>query len=379
MYGIDYYVNQNVFSEEQIGEIEKGLKKSLDVSKYAKSKMPLFLMSYYRRCLLGFGNNYSVSLSEAKEKYNKYLRSKSYKPSDFLTDFDLELLGFKDNRTFTIANLLEEVLTINDYSFEIVMNNYSYLVEIVNSNKGYELECYFSVKNKDIKNRVVERIEVTHSNGRSVVIDDSSKNSLGIIKSIRFITNEEVLEFLPRGYTNKVSFIRISKGGKEIYSDLGVDKIKTSESFTKIGETSIPRELDPIQEEDLEYYKSLGTFDRSQLEQVRLGFIDGVKVTIYAKPEFNSDQMEQARLGLCKGLEINTFFNLMFGAKQMSIIRRGVEESLQVKIYAKPEFDHYQMEEIYLGMKNGVDVSSYADSNLSDFQMRDRRMMLMKK
>jgi len=58
-------------------------------------------------------------------------------------------------------------------------------------------------------------------------------------------------------------------------------------------------------------------------------------------------------------------------------IRLGWVFGLDVSIYAKPEFDWWQMDEIRKGLGDRVDVSSYAKPEFTWKQMKEIRLRLM--
>lgn len=58
----------------------------------------------------------------------------------------------------------------------------------------------------------------------------------------------------------------------------------------------------------------------------------------------------------------------------MSKIRLGLLNGLDVSVYAKPEFDNQQMSKIRLGLADGLDVSVYAKPELSWKQMEEIRL-----
>jgi hypothetical protein len=62
----------------------------------------------------------------------------------------------------------------------------------------------------------------------------------------------------------------------------------------------------------------------------------------------------------------------------MEQIRKGLKDGLDVSIYADPKFNSSQMEEIRWGLEDGIDVSQYADPKYTDSQMDKIRMGLRK-
>ena len=62
----------------------------------------------------------------------------------------------------------------------------------------------------------------------------------------------------------------------------------------------------------------------------------------------------------------------------MEEIRVGLLYQVDVSIYAKPFFSNYQMEEIRLGLEDNLDVSLYATSDFNWKQMKQIREELLK-
>ena len=67
-----------------------------------------------------------------------------------------------------------------------------------------------------------------------------------------------------------------------------------------------------------------------------------------------------------------------FNEKQKLQIEKGSLEGLKISIYAKPEFSWEQMLQIRLGLEFGVDAKSYAKKNLTAEEMEEKRLYLMK-
>ncbi len=121
-------------------------------------------------------------------------------------------------------------------------------------------------------------------------------------------------------------------------------------------------------------------FDERQMEQIDDGFLKGLDVSVYAKPEFNAEQMDEIKNGLENKVDVSVYASPEFDYEQMGKIKRilisnsgktfsewqleeikaGVKTGVDVSIYAKPEFDHLQMYKIRQGLEEGLDVSFYA-------------------
>lgn len=63
------------------------------------------------------------------------------------------------------------------------------------------------------------------------------------------------------------------------------------------------------------------------MEEIRLGLFEGLDVSVYAKPKYNSDQIEQIRLGLKNGIDVNSYSNprIKWEEMQRTRIRLGAE------------------------------------------------------
>lgn len=70
-------------------------------------------------------------------------------------------------------------------------------------------------------------------------------------------------------------------------------------------------------DKDLTHYVKSEKYCIEQLKEIAQGILNGLKISIYAKPEFNGNQMRE--------------------------IRKGIEKNLEVSIYANPKFDSHQM------------------------------------
>lgn len=97
---------------------------------------------------------------------------------------------------------------------------------------------------------------------------------------------------------------------------------------------------------DLDYYKSLGIFNKEQLSNINHGLQQNLDVSIYGKSEFSSDQMYQITIGQQEGLDVSVYAKSEFDAGQMVQLRLGLELGLDVTVYANPEFDTSKMDEI---------------------------------
>lgn len=58
-----------------------------------------------------------------------------------------------------------------------------------------------------------------------------------------------------------------------------------------------------------------------------------------------------------------------FDVRQLNLIYEGLVNGLDVSIYAKPIYDTFQMYAIKRGLEEGLDVQLYTDPSLSVFDM----------
>ena len=72
--------------------------------------------------------------------------------------------------------------------------------------------------------------------------------------------------------------------------------------------------------------------------------IDNLMKTLYK--DFNKFQKEEIKIGIIKCLDVSIYAKKEFDEYQMSEIRYGLEDNLDVSVYAKSEFDYNQMFEI---------------------------------
>lgn len=117
-------------------------------------------------------------------------------------------------------------------------------------------------------------------------------------------------------------------------------------------------------------------FNDVRINQIFYGLIEGLDVSVYAKPEFDWYQMGEIKFSLLEGLNVSLYAKPEFNFYQMAQIRIGLEDDLDVSVYAKPEFDQDQMEEIRRGLQNGLDISVYAKPEFNCKQMREIRIGL---
>jgi len=69
--------------------------------------------------------------------------------------------------------------------------------------------------------------------------------------------------------------------------------------------------------------------------------IDNLMKTLYK--DFNNFQKEEIKIGIIKCLDVSIYAKTEFDEFQMKEIRYGLEDNLNVSVYAKPELDSKEM------------------------------------
>jgi len=78
--------------------------------------------------------------------------------------------------------------------------------------------------------------------------------------------------------------------------------------------------------------------------------IDNLMKTLYK--DFNKFQKEEIKIGIIKCLDVSIYAKTEFDEYQMREIRYGLEDNLDVSVYAKPEFNEKQMKKIRKQLEN---------------------------
>ena len=87
-------------------------------------------------------------------------------------------------------------------------------------------------------------------------------------------------------------------------------------------------------------------FNDSQKEQIILGDLADLDVTIYGKPEFNADQMCEIRYGLLSHVNVELYANKRYSARKMRTLRRALEKGIDVSQCLNESLNDYQVTEI---------------------------------
>lgn len=98
-------------------------------------------------------------------------------------------------------------------------------------------------------------------------------------------------------------------------------------------------------------------FTQDQKKEIREGFLAGLDVSVYARPEFLAIQMREIRLGLQECLPVYQYADSRYDWFQMNEIRKGLVKKLDVGKYANPSIPFDVMCEIRCGLEDGIDLS----------------------
>ena len=131
-------------------------------------------------------------------------------------------------------------------------------------------------------------------------------------------------------------------------------------------------------------------FDSYQIEQIRLGFEDGLsmeQVKIYADSRFDCEQMEEIRKGII-GIhaltteQVNMYVNPKFDVNQMKEIIKGFHHGLtmeQIQEYAEPKFDSEQMQEMREEAESHLsEITTHYKGELGEFDYNRSDFVLLK-
>lgn len=81
-------------------------------------------------------------------------------------------------------------------------------------------------------------------------------------------------------------------------------------------------------------------FNFEQLSEIKKGLDNGLDVSIYGKPIYNSEQMYQIRSCLdYSGIDLTEYVDETYNAEQMYQIKDGLYEGLDIRLYADKKYD----------------------------------------
>ena len=87
-------------------------------------------------------------------------------------------------------------------------------------------------------------------------------------------------------------------------------------------------------------------FDDSQKEQIILGDLADLDVTIYGKPCYDANQMSEIRYGLLSHVNVDLYANSRYSARRMRTLRRALEKGIDISECLNESLNDYQVTEI---------------------------------
>ncbi len=85
-----------------------------------------------------------------------------------------------------------------------------------------------------------------------------------------------------------------------------------------------------ISKEKMDHFNALmdkptvSEYDTSQDSEIMLGILNGIDVSIYAKPEYSGAQMHELRLGLEARIDVSAYANPKLSSNQMKELREDL-------------------------------------------------------
>lgn len=98
-------------------------------------------------------------------------------------------------------------------------------------------------------------------------------------------------------------------------------------------------------------------FTQDQKAEIEEGYLTGLDISVYARPEFLAIQMREIRLGLEEQLPAERYADSRYDWFQMKEIRKGLEKKIDVGKYAGFSIPFDVMSEIRRGLEEGIDLS----------------------
>lgn len=106
-------------------------------------------------------------------------------------------------------------------------------------------------------------------------------------------------------------------------------------------------------------YMDSSQFSQDQKQEIEKGILEGLDVSIYAKPEFLAIQMLQIRIGLEEKLPVDCYAKKDYDWFQMEEIRKGLKSGVAINKYSSPDISFNVMRQIREGLEQGIDLSKY--------------------
>ena len=120
--------------------------------------------------------------------------------------------------------------------------------------------------------------------------------------------------------------------------------------------------------DDLKYYSDKYTYDK--LEEIKLGLVRKVDVSVYDDPKFPTACMRELREMLENGYDVKPYANAQLTVHQLRELRQGVSNGFDISKYAIEEYRPAQLREIVKGLNDDLDVSKYDDYRFTSEQMQ---------
>lgn len=120
--------------------------------------------------------------------------------------------------------------------------------------------------------------------------------------------------------------------------------------------------------DDLKYYSDKYTYGK--LEEIKLGLVRKVDVSVYDDPTFPTACMRFLRELLEHGHDAKPYANPQLTSQQIKALSHGIYNGFDMSKYAIEEYKPAQLREITEGLKEDLDVSKYDDYRFTSDQMK---------
>ena len=120
--------------------------------------------------------------------------------------------------------------------------------------------------------------------------------------------------------------------------------------------------------DNLKYYSDEYTYDK--LEEIKLGLVRKVDVSVYDDPAFPTVLMRFLRELLENGYDAKPYANPQLTSQQIKALSHGIYNGFDMSKYAIEEYKPAQLREIDNGLRDGLDVSKYDDYRFTSDQMK---------
>lgn len=120
--------------------------------------------------------------------------------------------------------------------------------------------------------------------------------------------------------------------------------------------------------DNLKYYSDEYTYDK--LEEIKLGLVRKVDVSVYDDPTFPTVLMRCLRELLEHGHDAKPYANPQLTSQQIKALGHGIYNGFDMSKYAIEEYKPAQLREITEGLKEDLDVNCYDDYRFTSDQMK---------